>query len=330
MAASIVANKLTKFYGHDKLPALDRLSLSIKPGEVYGYLGANGAGKSTTIRLLLNFLQPSSGSAQVNGLDVVRDAVAIKKQVGYLAGDVALYPKTTGRELLDYLGRLQGGANADYRRTLEKRFEAETGKLISDLSKGNRQKIGILQAFMHQPDVLILDEPTSGLDPLMQEAFYETVREARARGAAVLMSSHNLAEAQRVCDRVGIIKHGKLIREQTVTGDSELGKTTFRVVLATPQALQLLRTRPHLKFLSQEGGNTALVQPTSTLANALKDLSQFDIREISTEGLNLEDEFMEFYGDNTAAASPATASVGSAERPASGTEQSTSHTKAAK
>lgn len=297
MAATIVADKLTKYYGHEETAALDSLSLQIQPGEVYGYLGANGAGKSTTIRLLLNFLQPSSGRASIVGLDVVQDAVKVKEHVGYLAGDVALYQKTTGDELLDYLGNLQGGVNAEYRHTLEKRFEAELHKPIASLSKGNRQKIGILQAFMHRPDVLILDEPTSGLDPLMQEAFYETVREARERGAAVLMSSHNLAEAQALCDRVGIIKHGKLIHEQSLSEDASIGAVTFRVLLARPDAISQLKRSPNLTFLGQEGGNIALVQPKGTIASALKSLSQYEIRDLSTQQLSLEDEFIEFYGD---------------------------------
>lgn len=298
MAASIVADDLTKYYGHSTVPALDKLSFKIKPGEIYGYLGANGAGKSTTIRLLLNFLQPSSGSARIADLDVVRDAVMVKKHVGYLAGDVALYSKATGRQLLDYLAALQGTIDSDYRRTLEKRFEVELDKPIASLSKGNRQKIGILQALMHRPDVLILDEPTSGLDPLMQEAFYDSMREARSRGAAVLMSSHNLTEAGALCDRVGIIKHGRLIREQTIGSEMELGKTTFRVTLATPQALERLKHARHVSFISQQGGNTALVQARGTIGEALGDLSQFDIRNLVTEQLSLEDEFLEFYGDD--------------------------------
>lgn len=296
MAAGIVTHNLTKRYGHDPRPALDKLNLSIAPGEVYGYLGANGAGKSTTIRLLMNFLQPTGGSAQIAGLDIVRDSVAIKKRVGYLAGDVALYQKTTGKELLDYLAALQGQVDRDYRRILEKRFEAETSKPISALSKGNRQKIGILQAFMHRPDVLILDEPTSGLDPLMQEAFYDSIREASSRGAAVLMSSHNLTEAQRVCDRIGIIKHGKLIHEQVITGDSPLSKPTFRVVLANAADGAKIKKAAHLTFVSQEGP-VAVVQAADSVAAALGALSKFNIREFSTQQLNLEDEFLDFYGD---------------------------------
>lgn len=299
MPASIVTTKLTKYYGGSKTPALDQLHLTVNAGEIYGYLGANGAGKSTTIRLLLNFLQPSSGSATVAGLDVVKDAVAVKKHVGYLAGDVALYQKTTGRQLLDYLCDLQGGAHAEYRHILEKRFEAETGKPIGALSKGNRQKIGILQAFMHRPDVLILDEPTAGLDPLMQEAFYKTVHEARDRGAAVLMSSHNLAEAQRICDRVGIIRRGKLVHEQVIGDSSDLAATTFRVVLARPDALNQLKRSQHLAFVSQEGDRIAVVRASGNIASALKSLSQFDIRELTTESLNLEDEFIEFYEDKS-------------------------------
>jgi len=299
MTASIVTSKLTKFYGREKSPALNALDLNIAAGEIYGYLGANGAGKSTTIRLLMNFLQPSAGSAQIAGLDVVRDSVAVKKHVGYLAGDVALYTKVTGRELFDYLDSLQGDVDADYRRLLEKRFQAELNKPLQTLSKGNRQKIGVIQAFMHRPEVLILDEPTSGLDPLMQEAFYETLRETRGRGAAVLMSSHNLAEAQRVCDRIGIIKHGKLIHEQTLGDGATLGATIFRVVLARADALPQLKQASHLHFLSQESNTVALVQARGALGSALKSLSQFDIREISTQQPSLEDEFLGFYEDKS-------------------------------
>jgi ABC-2 type transport system ATP-binding protein len=297
MVASITAENLTKRFSRTQPAALDNLNLDIKAGEVYGYLGANGAGKSTTIRLLMNFIQPTSGSAHIAGLDVVKDAVAVKRHVGYLAGDVALYAKTTGKELLDYLAALKGGVDIDYRRKLETRFEAEMDKPISMLSKGNRQKIGILLATVHRPDVLILDEPTSGLDPLMQEAFYDTIRESQARGTAVLMSSHNLAEATALCDRIGILKHGKLIREQVTADQALVSSVTFRVVLTRPTELTRLRKTPHLTFISQEGGTIGLVQPTGTIAQALKSLATFDIRALTTQHLSLEDEFLGYYED---------------------------------
>jgi ABC-2 type transport system ATP-binding protein len=229
---------------------------------------------------------------------MVRDSVKVKQSVGYLSGDVALYPKSTGRDLLNCLLKLQKVRDTDYLNKLVKRFEATIDKPIGELSKGNRQKIGIIQACMHQPSVLILDEPTSGLDPLMQEAFYDTLREARDSGAAILMSSHNLTEAQTVCDRVGIIKNGKLIREQSMAEQQSLSGTTFRVVLSKASTIHKLQHTPHIKFVSQQSSNTVIVQPNGPLNAALKALSEFDIREISTQQLSLEDEFLEFYESN--------------------------------
>jgi len=296
MSGSIVIKKLGKTYPGSRTPALDKLSLTVKAGEVYGFLGANGAGKSTTIRLLLNFIQPTAGRARIMGLDCVTDSVATKRHIGYLSGDVALWPKVTGNELFAYLGKLQQRDNSEYLAELIHRFEAEPEKRISDLSKGNRQKIGVIQALMHQPDVLILDEPTSGLDPLMQEVFYQTIREASARGAAVFVSSHNLAESQRMCDRVGIIKHGQLIREQLVKGDDNLGGLTFRITLTDPHDVEKLKADRAIKFLSSEG-TTALVQPKGSIAETLAVLATCNIQTITTEQLNLEDEFLEYYGD---------------------------------
>ena len=301
---SIDITNLSKIYTGSTTPALDKLTLQVQPGEVYGFLGANGAGKSTTIRLLLNFIQPSSGSATIMGKDVVSDNVAVKKHVGYLAGDVALWPKATGNELFAYLMKLQFPDQTgdrlrmknDYLHELIRRFEAEPEKRIDTLSKGNRQKIGVIQALMHQPDVLILDEPTSGLDPLMQEVFYDCVREAAQRGAAVFVSSHNLAEAQRMCDRIGIIKHGKLIHEQAMKDDDTLATTTFRLVLAHPKDVEKLRTNRAVKLVSHEG-HTVVVQPKKTIAEALAVLSTCTITSLTTEQLSLEDEFLEYYGD---------------------------------
>lgn len=296
MTSSIAISQLSKCYSGSNTLALDKLSLNVKPGEVYGFLGANGAGKSTTIRLLMNFIQPTSGSAEIMGMDIVNDSVAVKRSVGYLAGDIALWPKVTGHELFAYLSSLQGGNDKAYLTQLIKQFQAEPEKRIDELSKGNRQKIGIIQALMHQPEVLILDEPTSGLDPLMQEVFYDTIRDASARGAAVFVSSHNLAEAQRMCNRVGIIKHGRLIHEQDIKSSQSLSMTTFRVTLTHAKDIEKLRKNLHLKVVSIEGA-TAIVQPKKTLSEALAALGTYPIRSISTQQLNLEDEFLEYYGD---------------------------------
>lgn len=295
-AVSIDIHGLTKTYAGSTVPALDALTLHVQAGEVYGFLGANGAGKSTTIRLLLNFIQPSAGTAHIMGIDSVKDTVAVKKHVGYLAGDVALWPKVTGNEMFAYLMKLQSQTKTEYLKDLIKRFEAEPEKRIDTLSKGNRQKIGIIQALMHQPDVLILDEPTSGLDPLMQEVFYDCVREAAARGAAVFVSSHNLAETQRMCDRVGIIKRGKLIHEQAISSDTSLGAPIFRIVLKHAKQAPKLHQHPELKIISAEGA-TVTLQPTGSIASALQVLGGFDIATLTTQQLSLEDEFLEYYGD---------------------------------
>jgi len=300
MATGIVTQALTKIYAGTKAPALDALSFEIKSGEIYGFLGANGAGKTTTIRLLLNFIQPTNGSGRINDLDIVHDAVAIKQRVGYLAGDVALYPKVTGRALLDYLLALQGTNSKAYRDELAKRFEADLDKPVGTLSKGNRQKLGVIQALMHQPDVLILDEPTSGLDPLMQEVFYEAVREAKARGAAILMSSHNLDEAQRVCDRVGIIKHGKLIREQSIGSDTSLATPAFTVTLRDHDDIAHIKKEPMLRLVRQADSNVLIVQPKKAIAAGLAALAKYDIVSFTSEQSSLEDEFIEFYGDDQA------------------------------
>jgi ABC-2 type transport system ATP-binding protein len=295
MTVRIAIDQLSKIYGSENTPALDKLSLQVQQGEIYGFLGANGAGKSTTIRLLLNFIQPSGGTAYIEGLDIKKDSVAVKRSVGYLAGDVALYQKPTGRKLLDFLSSIQPATN--YRSVLEKRFQADLDKPINTLSKGNRQKIGIIQAFMHEPSVLILDEPTSGLDPLMQEAFYQTLVETKQRGASVLMSSHNLAEAQEICDRVGVIKHGKLIREQTIAEDTTLGTLTFKVTFSNPSDLVKSRSAIGIHFVSKVDNQTALYRSTSTIQAALATLSHYKIQSISTETVDLEAEFLEYYGD---------------------------------
>ena len=294
MKPSITITNLTKRYGQAP-PALQGLTLQVQPGEIYGFLGANGAGKSTTIRLLLNFLQPTSGTAQIMGLDSIQDAVEIKKHVGYLAGEVALYNKATGSELLDYLKSFQPVGN--YRWELEARFKPNLSQPLSELSKGNRQKVAIIQACMHEPSVLILDEPTSGLDPLMQEAFYQTLTEAKERGAAILMSSHNLTEAQRICDRIGIVRQGKLVHEQTLDKHASVATTLFEVSFANADQLRHCSADAQLTLVSKTSAHTAMFRPAHSIAKALSAFGKYDIVQFSSRVPDLEDEFLEFYGD---------------------------------
>jgi ABC-2 type transport system ATP-binding protein len=304
MRASIHIDTLTKTYPGANTPALDKLSLEVHPGEVYGFLGSNGAGKSTTIRLLLNFIQPTNGSATIMGNDIVKESVAVKRHVGYLSGDVALWPKVTGNDIFAYLGSLQQNIDRTYLQDLIHRFEATPNIRIDELSKGNRQKIGIIQALMHKPDVLILDEPTSGLDPLMQEVFYATIREASARGAAVFLSSHNLSEAQNICDRVGIIKHGKLIHEQTVKTNGTLSNPIFHITMKDAKQITRLKAQGVMTVINTDS-LTASVRPKGSIAQALKELSTYNIARFSTQEPNLEDDFLEYYAETESPQEPA-------------------------
>jgi ABC-2 type transport system ATP-binding protein len=207
---------LTRTFGKHR--GVADLSFGIGAGEVFGFLGPNGAGKSTTIRLLLGLIRPTSGRARVFGLDPVQDAVAVHRRTGYLAGDLALYPRLTGRQHLDRFGHARGVTDAGYRDELVERFGVELDRPVRTLSKGNRQKIGLVLAFLHRPHLLVLDEPTSGLDPLLQDEFGRLVRETVAEGRTVLLSSHELDEVQRLVDRLMILREGRVVVTDTVEG----------------------------------------------------------------------------------------------------------------
>ncbi len=296
MSVYLQLNNVTKSFGRDGFRAVDTLSLQVNEGEVYGFLGANGAGKSTTIRMIMNFIHPTSGTIAILGKDSQTQSVEIQKHVGYLAGDVALWPKVTGNEIFSYLADLQGGIDKQYLAELITRFEAEPSKRVSELSKGNRQKIGIIQALMHQPDVLVLDEPTSGLDPLMQEVFYDTIKEASKRGAAVFVSSHNLSEAERMCDRIGIIRHGKLVHEQTMKSGARLGGTTIVVTYNSEAAVKAIAKSNAITVVSATG-KTVTLQPKGNIEKALQAISKFPITRLETNETHLEDDFLEFYAN---------------------------------
>jgi ABC-2 type transport system ATP-binding protein len=200
---------LTKYYGRNR--GVAELDLAVRPGEVFGFLGPNGAGKTTTIRLLLDLIRPTGGRAEVLGMDTRAHSIEIRRRVGYLSGELALYENLTGRELLDYIGNLRGLRDRRLADELCQRLDLDPGHHVHDLSRGNKQKLGLVLALMHRPEVLILDEPTSGLDPLVQQEFHQIVREATAEGRTVFLSSHVLSEVERMADQVGIIREGRLV-----------------------------------------------------------------------------------------------------------------------
>ena len=214
MTAVIETRGLRKYYGSRR--GLETLDLDVEQGEVFGFLGPNGAGKSTTIRILLDLIRPSAGTAAVLGANPRAAGAALRRRLGYLPGDFVVDERQSGRVLLTHLGHLRGRVPADRIGTLADRLELDLDVKIRSLSKGNRQKVGLIQAFMHEPELLILDEPTSGLDPLLQQTFLEMVREARDRGQTVFMSSHVLSEVQHAADRVGIIRDGRLVTVEAV------------------------------------------------------------------------------------------------------------------
>jgi len=230
---AIRTEQLVKTYGRHSR-GLAGLDLEVLTGEVYGFLGPNGAGKSTTIRLLLDLIRPTSGHLEVLGGDPRTDGVALRRRIGYLAGDFVVDGRQTGRELLTFLGNLRGGVPAGRIAELADRLGLDLDRKIRSLSKGNRQKVGVVQAFMHLPELLILDEPTSGLDPFLQQEFVAMVREAKARGATVFMSSHVMSEVQQTADRVGIIREGRLVTVERVEELRERAVRTVEIVFDAP------------------------------------------------------------------------------------------------
>ena len=297
---AIDCKELTKRYRGTDVNALSDLTIQVKAGEIYGFLGPNGAGKSTTIHTLLNFIQPTSGQATILGMDIVKDSVAIKRSVGYLSGDLAMYPKMTGTQFLEYMGDLQPAASKAYQTELIKRFQADMDKPLGNLSRGNRQKVGIVQAFMHKPSVLILDEPTTGLDPLMQEEFYKLLNESKERGAAIFSSSHILGEVQKMCDRVGIIREGKLVAERSIADLAHEAAQTFDIVFKDNPPLSKLKAIKGVEHINVHG-NTVTLHFHGELRPLFAELAAHDILKIDTQNLDLEEIFLRFYKKESAA-----------------------------
>src|SRR3954466_5643164 len=222
MTDTIRTEQVAKSYGEHR-GILD-VDLEVGEGEVFGFLGPNGAGKTTTIRTLLDLIRPTSGKAFVFDIETTVDPVSIHRRIGYIPGEFALYDRLTGGQTLEYFANLRGGVDPAYQRSLIERFEVDPARRFKEYSKGNKQKIGLVIALQHRPELLILDEPTSGLDPLVQQSFYALVREAQAEGRTVFLSSHILSEVERTCDRVAIIRDGRLVKVDRVESLRDLAR----------------------------------------------------------------------------------------------------------
>jgi ABC-2 type transport system ATP-binding protein len=301
VTAAIELALLTKRYGAAR--GIEDVTLSVRAGEVFGFLGPNGAGKTTTIRTLLNLLHPTSGTARVFGLDSRRDAAAIHARLGNLPGDFAYDPRVTGRELLAYLAGLRGLKGIGRGEALAQRFEADLDRPLGELSRGNRQKIGLVQAAFHDPELLVLDEPTAGLDPLMQEEFLAFVAEERARGRTILLSSHDLDEVERVCDRVGIIREGRLIAVEDVAAITALAYRHVTIEFAEPVDPAEFMRLPGVSELERSNGRISF-RAEGGLDAVVKAAARHTVSDIELSHPTLEEVFLTYYGAGEAECSP--------------------------
>jgi len=289
---AISARGLSKEYGTER--GLFELDLEVQRGEVFGFLGPNGAGKSTTMRLLLDLIKPTAGSARVLGLDTMADSVEIRRRVGFLPGDLAMYPKLTGRAVLDYLADLRGGVEARVRDSLAERFDADLDRPIRELSTGNRQKLGLIQAFMHEPELLILDEPIAGLDPLVQRSFHALLGEVSAQGRTVFLSSHTLSEVERVTHRVAILRRGRLVVVDSLENLRRVAIQRMEIEFAGPVGVEEFRALPGVTAASAHGTTLAIAFAGSADA-VVKTAAAHEVLAIHPREDDLEEIFLRYY-----------------------------------
>jgi ABC-2 type transport system ATP-binding protein len=290
--AVIAAHGLTKSYG--KARGVTDLTFTVGPGEVFGFLGSNGAGKTTTIRLLLDLIRPSAGRIELFGRDTRRHGPEARTRVGYLPGDLRLYDRLTAREHLRYVASLRRMERTDEAEALARRLELELDRPVQALSKGNRQKVGLVLALMHRPDLLVFDEPTSGLDPLVQQVVYAIVREATDDGRTVFVSSHVLSEVQHIADRVGLIRDGRLELIETIEALRSRARSRIEVTFAEPPGPDAFAGLAGVHELDRHGATVRLTLEGS-IDPLVKRLARYDVHALDVHEADLEDAFLELY-----------------------------------
>jgi ABC-2 type transport system ATP-binding protein len=294
MTDIIETTSLTKRYGTSR--GITNVTFAVEEGEVFGFLGPNGAGKSTTIRLLMGLLRPSSGSARIAGLDSWAQSTEAKRVIGYLPGEFSVDPAMTGAQVIEYLGNLSGGVDQKYVKQLVERLEFDPGKRFRDYSRGNKQKVGLIQAFMHRPRLLILDEPTGGLDPLNQQEFYTLVAEAKAAGSTIFLSSHILPEVEHTCDRVGIIREGELVKVDHVSTLKEIRHHVVEVGFTGPADPGWFAMLPHVSDVKViNDGDTVQMTVQDDLSGVIQLAARHQAISMVTRQPSLEEVFLRYY-----------------------------------
>lgn len=300
MGAVIETRGLSKSYG--KTRGIEDVDLTVEEGEAFGFLGPNGAGKTTTIRTLLGFMKPGGGNAEIFGMDIRKESVAIRSMVGNLPGEFTLEDRMNGEQLIKFFARLRGVKNLDHAYELAGRLEADLKRPMRRLSRGNKQKIGLVQAMFHKPPLLVLDEPTGGLDPLVQEEFLHLIREVREEGRTVFFSSHNLSEVERICDRVGIIRQGELTAVETT--DDLINKSfrhvslTFAEELGDEEAWRFKKLEGVDEF-SRDGAELSF-DLHGNLNQMIKLAARHELVDMRYERPSLEEIFFAYYGGGDA------------------------------
>jgi len=292
-ALSLEINGLSKRFG--KFAALDGIDLKVNEGEVFGYIGPNGAGKTTTIRVLLGILQATQGSAKVFGMDAWKDAVKIHKKIAYVPGDVNLWPNLTGGEVIDLFVSLRGRHDKALREKLLKDFELDPSKKCRTYSKGNRQKVALVAAFASEADLYILDEPTSGLDPLMEQVFQGCVSDLKKAGKGIFLSSHIMSEVEKLCDRVAIIREGKIVETGTLDELRHLTRATMTI--QTERPVENLAGFKGVHDIAEHQGSLCFQVDSEELGNVVSHISSYGLKKLESAPPTLEDLFMRHYGE---------------------------------
>ncbi len=295
MTAVIRTEGLTKAYGEHR--GIIELDLEVAEGEIFGFLGPNGAGKTTTMRVLLDLIRPTSGRAEVFGIETTADPVAIHRRVGYLPGEFDLYDRLTGAQTIEYFGNLRGGIDRDYVARLIDILDLDPSRRFREYSKGNKQKVGLIVALQHKPDLLILDEPTSGLDPLVQQTFFGLVREAKAEGRTIFLSSHIIDEVDRTCDRVAIVREGRLVQVDTIEAIRRLAFHHVELNFESPVAAAVFDSLPGVSDVVVEG-DVVRMRVSGPIGGVLRAAAPHGIVDVVSREPNLEDVFLAQYGEH--------------------------------